>query len=303
MTGNAAAARILVVGSSNTDLVCQTDRLPGPGETVASLGFAIYPGGKAANQAVAARRAGAAVDFVGGFGGDEYGRDRRAELLAEGIELQHARVFEDEPSGLALIAVDRSGENLIITVGGANNRVTVAQLDEALSTDYDVILLPNEAPDDVVARAVSDESSARVLLNAAPFAANLRGIAAQVDVLICNEVEAAQFLERTASALDPESAVRDLAGLCRGSAVITLGAAGAVGWHGGALYQVDAPTVDVVDTTGSGDAFCGAFAAWLAGGAPFEAALAAGVTAGSLAATVAGAQPSLPTRSAIIERL
>lgn len=304
MTGSGRPGRVLVVGSSNTDLVCQTDRLPRPGETVASFGFAIYPGGKAANQAVAASRAGASVAFVGGFGGDEYGRDRRQELVAEGINLTHSRIFDEEPSGLALIAVDRAGENLIVTVGGANDRVTVEQLDEALdASEYDVLLLPNEAPVEVVARAVTGHGGATVVLNAAPFEENLRSLVDQFDVLICNAVEAAQFLGREPGAQAPEADVEELARLCRGSAVITLGATGAVGWTNGSMHRVPALDVHVVDTTGAGDAFCGAFAAWIARGSGFADALAAGGVAGSLATTSAGAQPSLPDQAAISEYL
>ena len=304
MTGSGQSGRILVTGSSNTDLVCQTDRLPRPGETVAASAFNIYPGGKAANQAVAAARAGAQVAFVGGFGGDDYGRDRRAELEYEGIDLTHSAVFEDEPSGLALIAVDPAGENLIFTVGGANLRVTVDQFQAALeAAPCDVVLLPNEAPREVVRRAVAARDGATVVLNAAPFEEYLRAVVGAVDVLICNEVEAGQFLGRDVDASSAMDAARELAGLCRGSALITLGAEGAVGWHGGGGRHVPALRVDVVDTTGAGDAFCGAFAAWLARGAAFDEALQAGATAGSLAATRAGAQPSLPTRDEILRHL
>lgn len=303
-SGRERRGRILVVGSSNTDLVCQTDRLPRAGETVASVAFNVYPGGKAANQAVAAARAGAQTAFVGGFGDDDYGAARRAELDAEGIDLAHAITAEGEPSGLALIAVDRAGENLIVTVAGANGRVTVNQFDAALASDsVDVILLPNEAPPPVVTRAVTSGADATVVLNAAPFEDYLRDIVPDVDVLICNTVEAGQFIGRAVDASSAGEAVRDLAGMSRGCAVITLGAAGAVGWSDGQLWRVPAMEVDAVDTTGAGDAFCGAFAAWLGEGASFEDAIKAGTVAGSLAATRPGAQPSLPERDEIVAYL
>lgn len=304
MRGSRPGGRTLVAGSSNTDLVCLTDRLPRPGETVASTSFAVYPGGKAANQAVAAARSGANVSFAGCFGDDDYGRDRYAELKAEGIDLTHSRVIEGETSGLALIAVDPAGENLIITVGGANGRISVEQLREAVrGQKYDVVLLPNEAPPDVVREIVTSAGAATVVLNAAPFASYLSEIAGSVDVLVCNEVEASQFLGRDVDIGTAQGAVIELAGLAGGGAVITLGAAGAVGSLDGAVLEVPALAVEVVDTTGAGDAFCGVFAAWLAGGRGFDEALRAGVVAGSLAATRAGAQPSLPTHQEIVDRL
>ncbi len=304
MTGRSRQGRILVIGSSNTDLVCQTNRLPLPGETVASYGFNIYPGGKAANQAVAAARAGASVAFVGGFGDDEYGQARFQEMEGEGIDLSPSRVFEGVSSGLALIAVDPAGENLIITVGGANERVDVGQLEEAVSGPaFDLILMPNEAPPDVIALAVDSDSGARVVLNAAPFSDHLLKLAGNVDILICNEIEAGQFLRRPIELATLETDVSALADVCRGSAVITLGSAGAIGFQAGELWRVAALEIEAVDTTGAGDAFCGAFAAWLASGESFGDALRAGVVAGSLAATRAGAQPSLPSRDEIATRL
>jgi ribokinase len=304
MTGRSREGRILVIGSSNTDLVCQTDRLPHPGETVASYGFNIYPGGKAANQAVAAARAGASVSFVGGFGDDEYGQARFREMEAEGIDLSPSRVYEGMSSGLALIAVDPAGENLIITVGGANERVDVGQLEEALSGPaFDLILLPNEAPPDVVALAIDSGSAATVVLNAAPFSEHLVELAGNVDILICNEIEVGQFLRRPINQATLDADVSELADVCRGSAVITLGSAGAIGLRAGELRRVAALEIEAVDTTGAGDAFCGAFAAWLGSGSSFGDALQAGVVAGSLAATRAGAQPSLPSRDEIAARL
>ncbi|MEZ4573066.1 MAG: ribokinase [Thermomicrobiales bacterium] len=304
MTGSASAGHILVLGASNTDLVCTTDRLPGPGETVASTSFAVYPGGKAANQAVAAMRAGGQVAFVGCFGDDDYGHARCNEMAAEGIDLAHARVIEDETSGLALIAVDQGGENLIITVGGANDRISGDQLRDAIDqSSWDVLLMPNEAPAEVVHQALTGMQEAITVFNAAPFVDSLRELARLVDVLVCNEVEASQFLGRSVTEVTAAHDVEELAGLAGGEAVITLGAAGAVGWDGETSCVAPALSVTVRDTTGAGDAFCGAFASWLARGASFEDALRAGTVAGSLATTRAGAQPSLPSLAEIQKHL
>ena len=301
-TGSSTAGRILVIGSSNTDLVCQTDRLPLPGETVASTSFAVYPGGKAANQAVAAARAGAVVSFVGCFGNDDYGQERRRELDGEGVNLEYAEDVPGQPSGLALIAVDPEGENLIITVGGANDHISVEQIERAMSdARHDVILLPNEAPQDVVGRVCAAVIGGPiVVLNAAPFGDFLRDIASRIDVLICNEIEAAQFLDREVAVERAAADAEDLARETRRGAIITVGEAGAVGCWDGQTFEIPAHSVDVVDTTGCGDAFCGAFAAWLARGSSFDDAMSAGVAAGSLAASIPGAQPSLPREQDIL---
>jgi ribokinase len=305
MTGSGATGRVLIVGASNTDLVCQTDRLPLPGETVASTSFAIHAGGKGANQAVAAARSGAEVSFVGCFGDDDYGVDRERELDAEGIDLDHTVSIQGEPSGLALIAVDAAGENLIITVGGANDRLTVEQVNACIkATDPDIVLLPNEAPPEVVRRTVEMRSANRLMiLNAAPFADHLRDLLNDIDCLICNEIEAAQFLDQEVTSASADTDVHSLAQSTRRGAIITLGADGAVGVWDDEMQRLPAHPVEVVDTTGCGDAFCGAFAAWIARGEGFRSSLAAGIAAGALAATVSGAQPSLPYETDIRKRM
>jgi ribokinase len=299
MSGSRAAGGVLVTGSSNTDLVCLTDRLPRPGETVASYAFSTYAGGKAANQAVAAARSGAQVTFVGAFGDDAYGIQRRSDLAADGVDLRFSRTLAGTPSGLALIAVDRRGENLIVTVGGANELIEGTQIAEALELFRpQVILLPNEAPADVLDCALAHASATRIL-NAAPFDPNLDARLANVDILICNEVEAAGFLGFDVSIDNAEEAVKALASRACPQAIITLGPAGAIGFDGLRAVTAPARQVQVVDTTGAGDAFCGAFAAWLVAGATFEESLRAGVVAGSLAATNQGAQPALPREDQI----
>ncbi len=304
MDGRALAGSILIAGSSNTDLVCRTDRLPRPGETVASTSFDVYPGGKAANQAVAAARSGARVYFVGALGDDEYGAARRLELEAEGIRTGHLRTIPGETSGLALIAVDDSGENLIITVAGANDRVRVDELDAAIEeSSPSVTLFPHEAPWPVVERLTSYPAGSTKILNAAPYADRLRELVGSIDILICNEIEASGFAGYDVSAANCEEAVRELASLARRAAIITLGEFGAVACEQLSTFSVRAPKVPVVDTTGAGDAFCGAFAAWLAAGESLERAVNAGVVAGALAVTRAGAQPSLPRREEIITGL
>ncbi len=303
-SGRSGSGKILVVGSSNTDLVCLTDRLPRPGETVASSAFHIYPGGKAANQAVAAARAGARVSFVGAFGTDEYGTARRNELASEGIDVSFSIIIDATPSGLALIIVDRAGQNQIVTVAGANDHVTTSQIDRAIeATRPDVILFPNEAPAKVIDHLAAQRSPAVKIFNAAPYQDRLGQVIEKVDVLICNETEAGGFLGRDVTKENEDASARILAGLARERAVITVGDRGAISSDAGAVLALPTLDVEVVDTTGAGDAFCGVLAAWIAQGQSFESAVSAGVVAGALAVTRAGAQPSLPSFKEISAKL
>jgi ribokinase len=295
---------VLIVGSSNTDLVSRAPRLPAAGETVAGSAFAIHPGGKGANQAVAAARAGARVSFVGAVGDDDFGRQRLAELAAEGIDTAHVATVPSVTSGVALIVVDDGGENQIVFVPGANARATPDAVDAAFAAaSFAVVGLVLEVPLDVVAHTVrAAPAGTRVVLNAAPFDARIEPLLDRLDPLICNEIEAGQLvgfdvtLERAVEAA--QALIR------RGSraVVITLGRHGAVAAASGDTFAVPAPEVRAVDTTGAGDAFCGALLAWLALGSSLRDAVRAGVCAGSLAVQRDGAQPSLPPRDEI-ERL
>jgi ribokinase len=294
--------RIVVAGMSNTDLVCRTPRLPAPGETIAGTSFDTYPGGKGANQAVAAARAGAEVLFVGAVGDDQYGIDRASDLQAEGIDLHALQKIDDVHSGVALIWVDDHGLNSIVTVAGANGQVEPEIARQRIDAyPHDLLLMTWELhPETSTAILGAASSSAMIVLNAAPFDATVIQVLEDDRlVLVCNEVEASQILGRD---VDEENAALAVASLqqrgCR-AAVITLGAAGAVASSGGQHFQVAAPPADVIDTTGAGDTFCGVFATWLAEGASMELALRAGVHAGTLATMHHGAQPSIPRRDAV----
>ncbi|MEX1159192.1 MAG: ribokinase [Thermomicrobiales bacterium] len=295
------AARVLVIGSSNTDLVCRSPRIPAPGETITGRSFAMFAGGKGANQAVAAARAGAEVAFVGACGEDEFGIARRADLVAEGISVDRMRVVPGVSSGVALIVVDDRGENQIVYVPGANGQIDVEDAAAALADlDYQVVSMTFEIPFAIVAHAVRHRrDGALVVLNAAPYDDRLIDLLPDIDVLVCNEIEAAAVLGR---AVVDATAVQDAVALReRGpkSVVLTLGGAGAVAADRSGAWRTPAPAVDVIDTTGAGDAFCGALSAWLADGRPLREAVRAGVAAGSLAVTREGAQPSSPMHDAI----
>jgi ribokinase len=263
---------VCVVGSLNIDLVTRVVRHPGPGETVRGGGLDRLPGGKGANQALAAARAGARTLLCGRIGVD--GTDYRDGLVERGVDCAGVHTVSDTPSGHALIAVDDDGENTIIVIPGANAAMTADEVDRHASAivGADVLLLQLEIPMPAVLRAadVARGAGVRVLLNPSPWAVPPPELLAVADPLVVNEHEA-----------------RLLPAGAAGSVCVTSGAAGAR-WE---EHVAPAPgDVRVVDTTGAGDSFAGALAAALAEGADEAAALTAAVAAGTEACGWAGAQ-------------
>ncbi|HEY3503062.1 MAG TPA: ribokinase [Actinocatenispora sp.] len=264
---------LTVVGSLNLDLTCRTARLPAPGETVTAYGLDRTPGGKGANQAVAAARLGAAVRMVGAVGDDDAGPVLRAALRAAGID-DGAVATVPGPSGTALIAVDDRGENQIIVVPGANARVPV---DPAV-TDAPAVLCQLEIPLDTVL-AAARASQGFFALNAAPAVPLPDELRARCDLVIVNETEYA--------ALDGLPDARLVA--------VTYGADGAqLLAHGQPVARAEAPAVRAVDSVGAGDAFCAALVLALRAGYDPDTALAAACRVGAYAVTVPGARPELP---------
>ncbi len=293
---------VLVVGSLNQDLTVPVPRHPRPGETVLGGDLALHPGGKGANQAVAAARMGAAVRMIGRVGADAFGRGLVENLKTEGVDVSGVRALEDAPTGTALIAVGPGGENAIVVSPGANARLRPEDLSPAEFASARVLLLQLEVPLDTVLEAarLGKEAGARVVLNAAPARALPEALLARVDLLVVNEHEAATLL-KAAPAETPGAALALARRLSRQvpAAVVTLGEKG-LAYAG----QEDSGTlpafpVQAVDTTAAGDAFAGALAAALAEGAALPDALRVGAAAGALAATRPGAQPSLPRRDEV----
>ena len=269
--------RVVVVGSLNVDLVTHVERHPKPGETVRGSGLERLAGGKGANQAVAASAAGAAVAMVGCVGSDEAGSAYVARLLALGVDVTAIRVQPDYPTGHALITVDQAGENSIVVVPGANAAVALEDLEVLRSVGPDdVVLLQLEVPLAVVAAAARRASArgARVILNLAPYAALPPDVVALADPLVVNEHEALLLADSEA---------------LPASVVVTFGAAGAA-WDGDQLTGPVLEGDEVVDTTGAGDAFCGALSAALVAGAGRRDALQAALAAGADAVKHLGAQ-------------
>ena len=291
---------IVVFGSINLDLVARVARLPQEGETMAGSAFAALAGGKGANQALAARRAGAEVVMAGAVGADGFAATALRELVASGVELQWVRHVE-APTGVALIHVDSAGRNAITIVAGANASADSSVIPDAALRPGTTLVLQLEVPTATVVAIASraKERGARVILNAAP-AADLPGkLVATVDVLIVNEHEAATIATLNGMPNAPEDFAAAFQRRYACAVVVTLGAAGAIAAVERELFTVEAPKVQVVDTTGAGDALVGAFAAALDRGADWTQAIAEGIAAGSLACTVAGAQAALPDRAEI----
>ena len=269
--------RVLVLGSVNIDLVTRVERHPRPGETVLGDGLRSLAGGKGANQAVAAAAAGAEVAMVGCVGEDAGGAAYLARLARLGVDVSGVRAVPGESTGHAIIVVDSAGENSIVVVPGANARVPEDPRIVAGLGRGDVLLVQLEIPlaAVTVAARAAHSAGARVVVNTAPYAALPADVVAIADPVVANEHEAALLADSEAVA---------------GSLLVTFGANGAA-WDGLQVPAPAVPTAEVVDTTGAGDAFCGALAAALARGAGRGEALDAALAAGAAAVRHAGAQP------------
>jgi ribokinase len=295
----AMSAAVIVVGSLNVDLVVRVPRLPGAGETVIGGAFSRAHGGKGANQAAAAAALGARTWMVGLVGDDDLGRETRADLERRGVDLSQLGIGAAH-TGVALIVVDERGENLIAVASGANAELTRETVAAALATIEEpsaVVLANLEIPNDAVlgAALAASERGWRFVLNPAPARALAPEIVRRCEVMIPNEHEAGELGWPSVDALLEAGA---------GVVVVTRGGAGAdLHRTGSPRFHQDPLPAHVVDTTGAGDAFCGAFAATLAEGAPIEAALRAAVAGGALATRAVGARASLADRAALDEAL
>lgn len=297
-----AGETILVAGAINTDLVAYVDRAPEAGETITGRSFEMHGGGKGANQAVAAARSGARTVMLGGVGEDDFGRARKAGLQADGIDISWVQTFDDVSSGVALITVESSGENRISYIPAATAAVSEQHARRAIeSVRPDVVLAANELSLACHREQFgwARENGVPVVFNVAPYSDEAREILSLVDVLVVNRGEAKALLNDEDVDATPEALGNRLMGLGADRVVITLGADGVIGVSGEGVVRVDGRRVDVVDTTGAGDTFCGAFAARLAEGASFAEAIAYGSAAGAISVTRKGAQSSIPSRDEI----
>ncbi len=288
---------VLVVGSANTDILVRAKHAPQPGETVLGGDAQVLPGGKGANQAVAAARAGAEVAFCGALGRDTFAPVVRRALTEAGIDLHYLREL-DVPSGVALITISEGGENSITVASGANSRLSAADLPSDWS-GITHLLTQQEIPGAAVMAAAqrARAAGAQVLLNAAPTRDLPAELWPLLDVLIVNEHELAQL--SSGPQLQEETAARALLERGVGTVIVTLGARGALAVSGDQVIRQAAHSVQVVDTTGAGDTFCGVLTTWLSDGAGMPEALRAASVAGALACTRLGAQEAMPSRAEI----
>jgi ribokinase len=295
-------ADVLVAGAINTDLVARVPHAPEAGETVTGTVFNIFGGGKGANQALAAARSGAATAILGSLGRDEFGAQRLADLVDEGVDTSAILLRNDSPSGVTLITVEESsGQNRIAYVPGATMTVSPDEARAAVERLVPACFLTTlELPPESIAAAIDAVrgQGGKVLLNATPEPEGGHRFLRDIDVLIVNEPEASALLHGDIPA-DWFAAAELLRGHGPRWVIVTIGADGAVASFDGERVAVSAPPVAVSDTTGAGDALCGAFAAALAAGASATDALRRGVAAGSAACTIDGAQRSMPTSDQI----
>jgi ribokinase len=287
---------ITVVGSINLDLIAHTARLPGPGETVVGDHFHSAPGGKGANQALAAARAGAPVRIVGAVGRDTFAGQALGQLLEGGVDLTKVKET-DQPTGTALIMVGDKGENIIAVVPGANSLVAAHFVDSVNFRPGDCALLQLEIPVHAVSEALTRARTGRALtiLNTAPFRGEAAPLLKLADIVVANETE----FDLYSRALNLDGLVRDehMAAFARSTGrtvVVTLGGEGAIAATPSGMIHVSAHPVEPVDTVGAGDTFCGYLAASLVAGMEFEDALRRAAVAGSLACLKHGAQAAIP---------
>ena len=287
---------ILVIGSYNRDTALRLERFPAPGETLTALGMAEFHGGKGSNQAVAAARAGGRVLLIAAIGDDALGQAARALWDAEGIDAQAVQTTK-APTGAATILLDAAGENQIIIIPGANAELALSP-GFTPPADITIALAQLETPQAATAALFRALPKARRILNVAPAAPILPELLAATDMLVLNETEAAILTQREA---EPAALALALAAETMREVIVTAGAAGAF-WArpDGIVIDATPPRVAVADTTGAGDAFLGAFAAFSAEALAPEKTLRLAVTAGALACTQQGAVPSLPHRAAIM---
>lgn len=295
---------ILVIGSANTDMVVKTARLPAPGETILGGEFLMNPGGKGANQAVAAARLGGTVTFVARVGDDAFGREARAGFAREGMNTHYVLTDPDHPSGVALINVDAHGENCIAVAPGANDNLLPADVENALQrvSPDTLVLLQLEIPLPTVEHVIktATERGLRVVLNPAPARALPDHLFADLFLITPNETEAEILTGiRVTDEATAERAAQKFHDMGVRNVVITLGAKGAYLHTADGGAMISTPAVTPVDTTAAGDCFNGALTVALAEGHPLPDAVLFACRAAAVSVTRMGAQASMPTRAEI----
>lgn len=294
-------ANVVVVGSLNADLVVKSPRFPQPGETISGEDLQIIPGGKGANQAVAAARQGVKTSMIGRVGSDSFGPFLLENLKSNQVDTSHV-LQTDSATGTAIIVVDANGQNSIVLSPGANGKVTPADVDSASFADFGLLLLQLEIPTPTVLRAAqrAHEHGLQVILNPAPAKPLPHELLANVDILIPNESELSLLTGLPVNDVSSaEMAAKEILKQGVQTVIVTLGSKGALLVTASQVTHVNTYKVDVIDTTAAGDAFIGGFASAMLSGKSLEDSVRYGCACGALATTKFGAQPSLPTKTEV----
>jgi ribokinase len=292
---------ITVLGSIGFDLTTISDRLPSPGETLVGTGFVSGPGGKGANQAMAARRAGAVTRMVGAVGNDAFAPQALSLLKEGGVDLSAVKT-SDAPTGIALIFVGGTGENMIVISQGANATVTSQQARGAPLAQGDHLLLQLEIPIEAAASGIMQAQGvgATSILNTAPFNSAAASLMMDADITVANETEFDLACEALGlEGADRKARMRSFVARSRKTIIVTLGSEGAIAASPSGFISVPALKIKPVDTVGAGDTFCGYFGAALDAGLDLETAMRRASAAGSLACLKPGAQPAIPSKAEV----
>lgn len=292
-------SKILVIGSSNTDLIAKVKKFPHAGETIAGEFFSQEMGGKGANQAVAAKKLGGDVQFITCLGTDANGRNAMDYYKNQGLDVSLSLVVEDVPSGVALIMVDGNGENCIVIIPGANNELFTDYLNglEKVIANVQIVVLQMEIPYETVKNVcrLAKKHQKLVILNVAPAREIDEELLANVDILVVNETEAETITGKNIKLEGMDQIVDDLLSKGAKTVILTLGKEGSVWKSGTTLHHFPSYSVNTVDSTAAGDTFCGALAAEISRGKNLAEAIQFSTAAAAICVTRMGAQSSLPT--------
>lgn len=295
--------KILVIGSSNTDLITNVARFPNAGETISGKSFMQAMGGKGANQAVAAQRLGGHVKFVTCLGNDANGRNTLGYFKNEGLDVSSALVVDHAPTGTAVILVNDEGENCIVVTPGANHELLPAHIEglELEISNAAIVVLQMEIPLETVTKAIelAKKNGTPVLVNTAPAQKIDARVLKMIDILVANETEIEMLTGESIAALGEEGIMDKLMSMGVRTVILTLGRKGSIIKGSTRAERVPAFEVEAVDTTAAGDTFCGALVAGLGKGKELVEAVKFATAASAICVTRMGAQPSIPTEEEV----